>query len=144
MNKKAQFISSEKVQNYIEKIIKYFSNKGKGGKIDGIYIFGSISRGELREESDIDIAIVGDLSFSDKLDFICDLEKKLKKKIDLIDFNRSNLNFQAEIITNGKLIYCLDEEKNDLLEYKILSKYLVFEEDRKIVLDEIYKRGSVF
>jgi hypothetical protein len=54
------------------------------------------------------------------------------------------LNFQAEIITSGKLIHCVDTDKNDLLEYKILSKYLVFEEDRKIVLDEIYKRGSVF
>lgn len=61
-----------------------------------------------------------------------------------LDFNRSNLNFQAEIITNGELIYCLDEEKNDLLEYKILAEYLVFEEDRKIVLDEIYNRGSIF
>lgn len=142
--KNSQFISREKVQNYIEKIIKYFAAKEKTKKIDGIYIYGSISRGELREESDIDIAVVGDFNFDDKLDFICDLEKKLEKKIDLIDFNGSNLNFQAEIITNGRLIYCLDREKNDLLEYKILAKYLVFEEDRKIVLDEIYKRGSVF
>ena len=92
----------------------------------------------------IDIAIVGDFNFDDKLTFICDLEKKIGRKIDLVDFNGSNLNFQAEIIINGKLIYCLDRKKNDLLEYKILSKYLVFEEDRKIVIDEIYKRGSVF
>ncbi|MEI6856695.1 nucleotidyltransferase domain-containing protein [Psychrilyobacter sp.] len=144
MRENSQFISSEQVQDYIEKIIKYFSDKEKIKKIDGVYIFGSISRGELREESDIDIAVIGDFNFSDKLDFICDLENFLEKKVDLIDFNNSNLNFQAEIITNGRLIYCLDIEKNDLLEYKILAKYLVFEEDRKIVLDEIYKRGSVF
>ncbi len=137
-----QFVSEEDVQNYIEKIKKYFKEKIK--KIDGVYIFGSIIRKELREESDIDIAVIGDLNFSDKLDYICELEKILEKKVDIIDFNKSNLNFQAEIITNGRLIYCLDNEKNDLLEYKILAKYLVFEEDRKIVIDEIYKRGSVF
>ncbi|WP_028855478.1 type VII toxin-antitoxin system MntA family adenylyltransferase antitoxin [Psychrilyobacter atlanticus] len=142
MKENSQFISKEKVQDYIKKIMKYFSDKEKN--IDGVYIFGSISRGEMREESDIDIAVIGNFNFYDRLDFICDLEKKLGKKIDLIDFNGSNLNFQAEIITNGELIYCLDREKNDLLEYKILAKYLVFEEDRKIVLDEIYKRGSVF
>ncbi|MGB6127910.1 MAG: nucleotidyltransferase domain-containing protein [Psychrilyobacter sp.] len=142
MKEKSQFISEEEGQNYKKKIIKYFSDKEKN--IDGVYIFGSISRGEMWEESDIDIAVIGDFNFNDRLDFICDLEKKLERKIDLIDFNRTNLNFQAEIITNGELISCLDREKNDLLEYKILAKYLVFEEDRKIVLDEIYKRGSVF
>ena len=68
----------------------------------------------------------------------------MNKKVDFIDFNSVDLNFQAEIITTGTLIYCADTDKNDLLEYRILSKYLVFEEDRKIVLDEIYKRGSVF
>lgn len=142
MKRKNQFISEEKVQDYKKKIMKYFSLKEEN--IEGVYIFGSVSRGEMREESDIDIAVIGDFNFYDRLDFICDLEKELGRKIDLIDFNRSNLNFQAEIITNGELIYCLDEEKNDLLEYKILAEYLVFEEDRKIVLDEIYNRGSVF
>lgn len=142
MNENSKFISREQVCDYIKEIVKYFTKKEKN--IDGVYIFGSISRGEMREESDIDIAVIGDFNFDDKLDFICDLEKKLGRKIDLIDFNKSNLNFQAEIITNGELVYCLDIEKNDLLEYKILAKYLVFEEDRKIVLDEIYKRGSVF
>ena len=142
MNENGQFVSKEKTQNYIKEIIKYFT--GKGENIDGVYIFGSISRDEMRTDSDIDIAVIGDFNFNDRLDFICDLEKKLERKVDLIDFNRSNLNFQAEIITNGKMIYCIDKEKNDLLEYKILAEYLVFEEDRKIVLDEIYKRGSVF
>lgn len=142
MNENDQFISKEKTQNYIKEIIKYFADKEKN--IDGIYIFGSISRGEMRIDSDIDIAVIGDFDFNDRLDFICDLEKELERKIDLIDFNKSNLNFQAEIITNGQMIYCIDKEKNDLLEYKILAEYLVFEEDRKIVLDEIYKRGSVF
>ncbi|UUV18838.1 nucleotidyltransferase domain-containing protein [Fusobacteria bacterium ZRK30] len=142
MKEKNQFISEEKVQDYKKKIMKYFSLKEEN--IEGVYVFGSVSRGEMREESDIDIAVIGDFNFDDRLNFICDLEKELGRKIDLIDFNRSNLNFQAEIITNGELIYCLNDEKNDLLEYKILAEYLVFEEDRKIVLDEIYNRGSVF
>ena len=142
MNEKGQFISKEKTQNYIKEIIKYFADKEKN--IDGVYIFGSISRGEMRTDSDIDIAVIGDFDFNDRLDFICDLEKKLERKVDLIDFNKSNLNFQAEIITNGEMICCIDKEKSDLLEYKILAEYLVFEEDRKVVLDEIYKRGSVF
>ncbi|WP_321327976.1 nucleotidyltransferase domain-containing protein [uncultured Ilyobacter sp.] len=139
-----QFISKAQIDGYIEKIIEYFAAEEKSENIDGVYIFGSISRKELREESDIDIAVIGKFDFYERFDFICDLEIILNKKVDLVDFNSVDLNFQAEIITTGTLIYCTDTDKNDLLEYRILSKYLVFEEDRKIVLDEIYKRGSVF
>jgi predicted nucleotidyltransferase len=75
MVENSRFISKEKTEEYINKIIKYFAIEKKQKNIDGIYIFGSISRGEMREESDIDIAVIGDFNFDDKLDFICDLEK---------------------------------------------------------------------
>ena len=129
-----------KLKEIESKILKYFKEK----PIDGIYIFGSASRDELKEESDIDIAILGKIDLNDRINYSADLEEILKRRVDLIDFHRADLNFQAEIIIGGRCIYFRDKNENDFLEMKILSKYLIFEEDRKVVIDAIYERGSVF
>jgi len=124
----------------IEKIKGYFSNKN----IEMIYIFGSFSRDELREGSDIDIAIITDYDLEKHNNYINDLENILNCDIDLINFNKIDINFQSEIIIEGKCIFFKDEYEKQKLEMRILSNYLTFEEDRKIVIDAIYERGSVF
>lgn len=122
------------------KIVEYFDNKD----IESLYIFGSFVKKELREDSDIDIAVIGTFNFKKRIEYIYDLEKILNAKIDLIDFNKVDLLFQIEIITNGKCLFCKDRYEKEKLEMKILSKYLTLEEDRKVVIESIYKRGTVF
>ncbi len=122
------------------KILEYFKDKN----IKIIYLFGSAAREELREDSDIDIAIVGEFDFQKRLDYMVDLQNILKREIDLIDFEKVDTNFQAEIITTGICIYTKDEDDLEDLEMKVLSKYLTLEEDRAVVLEAIYERGSVF
>lgn len=124
----------------IEKIKGYFSDKN----IEIIYIFGSFARNELREDSDIDIAIITDYNFEEHIKYINDLENILNYDIDLINFNKIDINFQSEIIIEGRCIFFKDEYEKQKFEMKILSNYLTFEEDRKVVIDEVYKRGSVF
>lgn len=123
-----------------EKIIEYFKNKN----IEIIYLFGSAARGELRDESDIDIAVIGNFDFNTKLDYILELQDLLEKEIDFVNLEKVDTVFQAEIVSTGKCIYYKNENYKQELEMKILSKYLKLEEDREIILKSIYERGSVF
>ena len=91
-------------KDMIKEILNYFNDK----EVRIIYLFGSAARGELRENSDIDIAIIGEY---DSLE---------------------TYNMQMEL------------SEKDFFELRILSNYLSFEEDRKIVIDAIKERGSVF
>lgn len=124
----------------IEKILDYFGEK----EVRIIYLFGSVVRGEMREDSDIDIAIIGEFESLDIYNMQMELFDILERDIDLINFNKVNINFQSEIISTGEIIFCKNEEEKDFFELRILSNYLSFEEDRKIVIDAIKERGSVF
>ena len=55
-------------------------------------IFGSYARGEAKKQSDVDILIKfkGRKSYFDLIDLEEELQKKLKKKIDLITYNSVN------------------------------------------------------
>ena len=127
-------------KNIVNEILKYFNDK----EIKIIYLFGSAVRGELREDSDVDIAIIGEFNSIETYNMQVELSEILYRDVDLINFNKVNINFQSEIISTGKIIYCKDEEEKDFFELRILSNYLSFEEDRKIVIDAIKERGSVF
>ena len=57
--------------------------------IRNVIIFGSLTKDEFNEESDIDIAIIGDNKISSNLDLnlTLELEDFLERSIDLIDIN---------------------------------------------------------
>ncbi len=68
----------------------------------------------------------------------------MQRDIDLINFKEIDTNFAAEIIAEGSNIYAINQDFQAEYEMRILSKYLTLEEDRRIVIEEIYKRGSVY
>ena len=127
----------EKIKiNILEDMKKY--------SMDIIYIFGSYITGNFRQKSDVDIAYMGDLDFYEKMDLKSTLESEINHDVDLVDLSKIDQNFLAEIILTGKCIYRKDEIFQGNLEMKILSNYLTLEEDRKIVIDAIKKRGAVY
>lgn len=128
----------------LNKISNIIRNYFKSKNADIVYLFGSVVRNELREDSDIDIAVVGTYDFSDLLDIKIDLEDLINKNIDLIDFKKVDTSFQGEIISTGINVYSKDELFTEKFEMQTLSMYLTLEEDREIVFKEIIERGSVF
>ncbi|MCK8816313.1 nucleotidyltransferase domain-containing protein [Natroniella sulfidigena] len=110
-----------------------------------IYLFGSILTSNFTDESDIDIAIfVEGLGFEQRIDMMSDLEGLVDRKVDLVNLTEVDVNFATEIIASGQNIYAVAQEVKEDYEMKILAKYLTLEEDRRIVIEEIYKRGSVY
>lgn len=72
------------------------------------FLFGSFSRGEAQNDSDIDILVELDYSKHIGLGFVkmkLDLEDKLHKKVDLISSNAVSKHILPYINSDKKLIY---------------------------------------
>ncbi|MCY3998061.1 MAG: nucleotidyltransferase domain-containing protein [Flavobacteriaceae bacterium] len=72
-----------------------------------IGVFGSVARGEERTDSDVDIAYSfdGHFGFFELEDLIEDLEKKLNRKMDLVDFDFLNPPIKEDIL-NDMIVLC--------------------------------------
>ena len=91
------------VQQYV-KLVK------QNYKVKQIYLFGSYAKGNAKEESDIDVAIVlkklGD-DYLEQTTKLFQLRRKVDLRIEpvLLEFNNDISGFLDEIISNGILIY---------------------------------------
>ena len=110
-----------------------------------IYLYGSVLTEAFNDESDIDCAIYcNESDFKTGLfDIKPEIELTLKRDLDLVNIKTAHPDFATEIIANGKLIYTKDQLFKDQFEMRILSEYLTLEEDRAIVLENIYKTGGL-
>ena len=111
-----------------------------------IYLFGSASRNELREDSDIDIAF---LTNNDIDPYTCfmkaqELADIFKREVDLINLNTSSTVFKANVVGTGRKIYCSDDNKRMYFEMRALKEYALLNEERQEILNKIKERGSVY
>jgi len=111
----------------IEKsIIDYFSKKKE---VLAVYVFGSFIKERFNENSDIDLALIyyEDADKIEKLNlklkFIADLKELVGRNVDIVDFTSANLKFKHQIL-NGKLIYCIDQQRRVRLEKEAISNYI--------------------
>jgi uncharacterized protein len=91
-------------QAEVQKIIQYFTGK----PVKRAYIFGSYSRDEANNDSDLDILVELDYSQHIGLKFISmqeELTKALNKKVDLVSSNALSKHIQAFINRDKQLIY---------------------------------------
>ena len=91
------------------------SKIAKKYKLNSILLFGSILTSDFNEESDIDIAVLGDLPLD--LDEVFELEMyfedQYKRAIDVVDLRSESLDFfiKVNILNTAKVIYTCDHEK---------------------------------
>ncbi len=115
-------------------------------EIVALYVFGSAAKGELTNESDIDIALLSEKKIEKHrlLDAKTILTQKLNRDIDLIDLNSENLVFQYEILKTGKKLFSSNQLKTDQIELRLMTMYLDFQDMRKDLLTQIKQRGSIY
>lgn len=111
-----------------------------------IYVFGSYAAGELRTDSDIDIAFLSDEEFSAYEIFMIaqEIADILARDVDLVDLKGVSTVFKAQIVGKGKIIFCSDESRKAIFQMMALKEYAMLNEDRAVVLESIKKRGSVY
>ncbi len=97
--------SQENIENIVS---KFFALASKGIKINSIYLFGSYAKGNEREESDIDLAIVSDEFEGSRFDDSRRLSKyviETSSDLEVHPFKTSDFNegnpFVKEILKTG-------------------------------------------
>jgi len=95
----------------MKELIKEYINKIAGAyKIDKVYLFGSMARNEMNDNSDIDLVIVfnGKEDLGDRfLDFILDIQKKFNRRADVITEKMLSKNpyFKKNVENDLEIIY---------------------------------------
>lgn len=119
---------------------KYFPD------VEAIYLFGSFASNQHTDESDVDLALVLPNPI-DKLrlfNITQEMAASISRDIDLIDLRDTPLDFKFEIISTGTLIFCKNSEQTLQYEALVMSMYQRFSEERKGILEEIERSGTIF
>ena len=110
--------------------------------IAAAYLLGSAVSGRLRDDSDIDIALLlfdgQSFLLKDRLDLAMELEMKFKRQVDIGIMNSSNLVYASEAILKGQRIFTVDSDYADVTETRFLGCYIQFIQDRSEVESAYY------
>ncbi|AQS59829.1 type VII toxin-antitoxin system MntA family adenylyltransferase antitoxin [Desulforamulus ferrireducens] len=107
-----------------------------------IILFGSAVRGNLRINSDIDIAFLSNHKLNDYEVFILsqELADLLHREVDLIDLAKASTVFQAQILNTGRVIHCSDFSRKLRFHALVLKKYAMLNQERACVLKRLEGR----
>ena len=110
--------------------------------IAAAYLLGSAATGNLRDDSDIDIALLPareqSISLQTRLELASQLEVKFNRTVDIGVITAKNLIYASEAILNGQRIVTLQKDDTEALETRLLGCYFTFRQDRKEV-EESYR-----
>ncbi|PDO10777.1 MAG: hypothetical protein BLM47_05445 [Candidatus Reconcilbacillus cellulovorans] len=98
-----------------------------------------------RPDSDVDLAYASDTPVDHvrRFEIAQKLAEALDRDVDLVDLDAASTVMQTQIL-QGVVLHCSDETRRLLLEAKIYKMYAKLNEERKIILDGILERGTVY
>ncbi len=120
----------------IERCAERFASESD---VQAVWLLGSAVAGRLREESDLDLAVLyreGAL-----LDLECvgvlasDIEGIVGRQVDLGRLDTRNLIYAMEAIREGVLLYQRDSTVTDLFVDRVSALYFDLKRERKVVED---------
>jgi predicted nucleotidyltransferase len=101
------------------------------------YLLGSAATGNLRDDSDIDIAVLpaGEqvITLQARLELAAQLETKFNRTADIGVITAKNLIYASEAIFNGYRIVTLQKNYTEAMETRLLGCYFTFRQDRREV-----------
>jgi len=89
-------------------------------KFDGIsqaFIYGSFAKGKEKEDSDIDLLIIGEVNEDKLIEVISKLEKKLQREINYSIYRKGDFNKKKKE-GNSFILDILKEKKISLIGYE--------------------------
>ncbi len=109
-------------------------------------MFGSAATGEMRSDSDIDLAIYCDVPVDQYSLFVIaqEISDIVNRDIDLIDMRKVSTVFKAQIIGNGAVIYCSDDPRRMNMEMRIFKDYSMLNEERAEILKNIQESRRIY
>lgn len=133
----------------LDAILKRLTSELLGLAPVAIYLFGSQATGEVRPDSDIDLAVLlpegKELSAPERFDIIDRLQRIANRQVDLVVVNAVRLPLQFEIIHTGRVLYESSFDARTDAEDIIVRDYLdlkpMYEQNFREIL-EAAKEGA--
>lgn len=133
----------------LDAILKRLTSELLGLAPVAIYLFGSQATGEVRPDSDIDLAVLlpegKELSAPERFDIIDRLQRIANRQVDLVVVNTVRLPLQFEIIHTGRVLYESSFDARTDAEDIIVRDYLdlkpMYEQNFREIL-EAAKEGA--
>jgi len=111
-----------------------------------IYLFGSAAAGELRTDSDIDLAVLpaAPVPAANLWSLAQALAVTAGRDVDLIDLQSASTVMRAQVISTGKRLYCAKGLLCSEFEGRAYSDYARLNEERRYILGDIRERGRIY
>lgn len=110
-----------------------------------VYLFGSRARGDPRESSDVDLALLG----TKPLDAVArfELQEKIAAilhcSVDLVDLRAASTVMRVEVLRDALLLHEGEASERALFEATALAAYARLHEERRMILEDIERIGRV-
>jgi len=114
--------------------------------VQAIYLFGSVARGEAREESDVDLAILAEREVDPVLlwETAQEIADAVGREVDLLDLRAVSTVMRMQVISRGERIDCRAPMAAETFEDFVFSHYALLNEERQAILEEVLERGSTY
>ncbi len=111
-----------------------------------VYHFGSQVKGEARQDSDVDLAILARAPTPNlrRFELAQDLAVQLHRDVDLVDLRTASTVMRMQVLSTGTCLMSFDEAARREFEMYAYSDYARLNEERGEILKDIAKRGFVY
>lgn len=110
--------------------------------VQGVWLFGSVARGEAGPASDIDLAVLGESPFDPVAVFDLGLELGVlaQRDVDLVDLRRAPIVLRKVILETGSLVRPADAPSCEAFAADTAALYVAFRDE--LALADPARRGS--
>lgn len=122
------------LQKMLQDVARYLASQAE---VAAAYVFGSVAKGTVRQNSDVDVAVLfaaglsREKRFELRLELAGELEDIVRRPVDLIDMQEAPLFLQHQVRRFGRLI--VDKDRNGRIAYEVKSRREYF--DFQYILD---------
>lgn len=110
-----------------------------------IYLFGSMARGDVHRESDVDLAILSGAKIPTAalFDLTARLEALLHRSVDLVDLRAASAVLRVQVLGDAELLDDADSIRRAEFECFALADYARLNEERAGILADVYETRRV-
>ncbi len=110
--------------------------KARVSGLRGIWLFGSLARGQQRDDSDIDLAVLTDVPIDAVALFELGLELGVKasRDVDLLDLRAVSTIMRKEVVCEGELVVAVDPAACESFVADSLALYVALREEQFVAL----------
>jgi len=115
-------------------------------QVKAVYVFGSVAKGLVRGESDLDLAILTKEKIETvKLWLLAqELSTMVGCDVDLLDLRAASAVMRMQVIGQGRRLFCADLGMCEGFEDFVFSDYARLNEERAAILADMQDNGAVY